>query len=547
MSPPSQAHDAKSLLHRARRRYFLAMGILMMISAAYAFDISYLKPCLNIMPPRVNAVIVLLLTAWIHFSLHADYSNCSKMVRHGCEPIPIYENNLFGVRFLMETAENLKKHTLLEHRQHLLNTLGHTLKQRQFPDNFETITTDDPENIKTILATKFEDWNIPKIRIESFLPVLGRHSIFTTNGPEWQHTRAVIRPAFVRDQISDLACLDRHITALIAALPKDGSPVDLQAMFSMLTTDSITDFMLGHSIDMLGRAPADGMKFGNYFDAAMQKIAYRARLGWLTLLFPDKELNGYTAFMDAYVDKYVAELRASRSRGTDDRKSYVFLNELLDSGEPDHVIRAHLMSIFLAGRDTTTSALTYMFYQFSLNPSITNKLRSEIAALGHPDPTWQDLRNMQYLTHIVKEALRLSPPVPSNQRAAIRDTILPTGGGPLGTSPVFVPRGTNCRYQVWSMQRRPDIYGPDADVFRPERWADPNLRVAYEYLPFNAGPRICIGQQFALAQLAMVAFRLLQAFESIERKDDRPATQRLGLNLSMVHGCWVSMKPAADA
>ena len=83
----------------------------------------------------------------------------------------------------------------------------------------------------------------------------------------------------------------------------------------------------------------------------------------------------------------------------------------------------------------------------------------------------------------------------------------------------------------------------DPEEFRPERWRDLR-RLTYEYLPFNAGPRICIGQQFALTQLAMVVFRLLQAFETIERRDDRPPTQRLGLNLSMVHGCWVRMRPA---
>ncbi|KAI1492228.1 cytochrome P450, partial [Biscogniauxia mediterranea] len=91
----------------------------------------------------------------------------------------------------------------------------------------------------------------------------------------------------------------------------------------------------------------------------------------------------------------------------------------------------------------------------------------------------------------------------------------------------------------WVMHRRKDIYGDDADEFRPERWE--SLRLTFEYLPFNAGPRICIGQQFALTQLAMVTFRLLQAFPTIEPRDDRPPIQRLGVNTSMLYGTWVSM------
>lgn len=67
---------------------------------------------------------------------------------------------------------------------------------------------------------------------------------------------------------------------------------------------------------------------------------------------------------------------------------------------------------------------------------------------------------------------------------------------------------------------------------------------SFEYIPFNAGPRICIGQQFALTQIAFVTFRLLQAFKKIERKDDRPPIQKFGVNTSMLYGCWVSMTPA---
>ncbi|KAI1492229.1 cytochrome P450, partial [Biscogniauxia mediterranea] len=332
------------------------------------------------------------------------------MARRGCEPAPEYPGDVYGIRFLLETARQLRSHTMLQQRRQMLDTLGHTVRHRTFPDPFVTITTDDPENVKAVLSTKFEDWNIPAIRIHSFLPVLGRHSIFTTNGPEWAHSRAIMRPAFVRDQISDLACFDRHIDKLVARIRRSGGrPVDLQALFSMLTTDSISDFMFGHTTDLLGaQAEADALRFGACFDASMQLIARKARLGWLTLVLPDRELAAHTRFMRAFVAKYVAEVRAKQQRhssstattttttnapsedddgGNERKNKYVFLHELLRSGEPDDVIRDHLLSIFTAGRDTTTSVLSYLFYELSRRGDVAARIRAEMQQHDHDNPT----------------------------------------------------------------------------------------------------------------------------------------------------------------
>jgi cytochrome P450 len=129
-----------------------------------------------------------------------------------------------------------------------------------------------------------------------------------------------------------------------------------------------------------------------------------------------------------------------------------------------------VLSIFTAGRDTTTSVLSYLFFELSRRPDVVAAIRQEIEELGEENPTWEHLRSMKYLNWVLKEALRLNPPVASNQREAIRDTVLPRGGGPDGRSPVFVVAGTNVRYQPWVMHRRKDIYGEDAEDFRPERW-----------------------------------------------------------------------------
>jgi cytochrome P450 len=89
-------------------------------------------------------------------------------------------------------------------------------------------------------------------------------------------------------------------------------------------------------------------------------------------------------------------------------------------------------------------------------------------------------------------ALRLNPPVPMNNREAIRDTVLPRGGGADGTSPILVPAGSIVGWHCYSMHRRTDIFGDDANDFRPERWT--NLRPGWAYVPFNGGPRVCLGR-----------------------------------------------------
>ena len=93
-------------------------------------------------------------------------------------------------------------------------------------------------------------------------------------------------------------------------------------------------------------------------------------------------------------------------------------------------------------------------------------------------------------------ALRLYPIVAGNSRCAEVDTVLPKGGGDDGQSPLFVPKGQAVQWSLYSMHRRKDFYGDDAEEFKPERWE--TLRPGWEYLPFNGGPRICIGRIHAL-------------------------------------------------
>ena len=171
-------------------------------------------------------------------------------------------------------------------------------------------------------------------------------------------------------------------------------------------------------------------------------------------------------------------------------------------------------------------------------------------------------------------ALRLYPPVPVNSRVAVRDTVVPAGGGRDGKSPVLITEGTPIVYNVSGLHRREDIYGPDADDFRPERWE--SLRVGWEFLAFSGGPRICIGrklcpsssplsassvaarrpfrvcmiaehssaEQFAITEASYVLVRFLQTFESVDCADTSPWREKISLTVSSLDGVKVTFKQA---
>ena len=131
--------------------------------------------------------------------------------------------------------------------------------------------------------------------------------------------------------------------------------------------------------------------------------------------------------------------------------------------------------------------------------------------------------------------------MPFNARTANKDTHLPVGGGPDGKAPVFVPKGQDEMYSPFTMHRSREAFGPDADEYKPERWE--KVRPGWSYLPFNGGPRICIGQQFALTEAGYTMVRILQNFQTIVDRDEKPFEEALTLTIASFNGTKVAMTP----
>lgn len=181
------------------------------------------------------------------------------------------------------------------------------------------------------------------------------------------------------------------------------------------------------------------------------------------------------------------------------------------------VLHDETLNIMIAGRDTTASTLTFVIYFLCIYPHVLHRLREEILERVGPTnrPSYEDIKEMKYLRAVINETLRLYPAVPINVRTNVKATTWPNPD-PNG-KPFYIPADSSVAFSVFMMHRRKEYWGPDAEEFDPDRFIDYRLQKylipnPFIFLPFNAGPRICLGQQFAYNETSFFLIRLLQHF-----------------------------------
>lgn len=427
----------------------------------------------------------------------------------------------------------------------------------------QVFATSDPENMKALLATQFNDFALA-LRHAHFKPLLG-DGVFTLDYGPWKHSRALLRPNFSREKVGHTQSLEKHVKRLFRHISKfKGEKFDIQELFYRFTVDTSTQFLFGRSVDGLldesiGEYPEeqfDGQfKFYHAFNRAQEILATRAWLQqfyWVVNPWDFKEnIRIVHNFADFYVKRALEMTDAELEKQSQDE--YVFLYELAKETKDPRVLRDQLLNIMIAGRDTTASLMSFTFYELSKRPEVWAKLKEEIyAKFGSGDNadidaiTFETLKRCTYLKYVINEVLRLYPAVPINYRFANKHTTLPRGGGPDGDKPVFIEKGMCIGYFVSCAHRNEKYYGKDSFEFRPERWADKNLKPGWAYLPFNGGPRICLGQQFAITEASYVIVRVLQEFPNIFDHDPEPERypprQVSQLTNQLAVGSWISLK-----
>ena len=387
--------------------------------------------------------------------------------------------------------------------------------------------------------------------------------IFTQDGAAWKHSRALLRPQFTSNRYQNFEEIKKCVGSLISNIPKNGI-VDLQPLFFRLTFDTTTFLLFGETLSSLQSTEIAGQEseFAQAFNLGQDYLSHRGRLGPFYWIANTPEFRRACRASHHFVDQAVQkaldanDMARPKLLADEMREQYVFIDALIQETRDKKELRDQCLNVLLAGRDTTACCLTWTFRLLARHPQVLDKLRKEIESitgLGEdaPLPTREDLKKMRYLDLVLKEVLRLYPSVPINSRTALKTTTLPVGGGSDGQSPILIRKGEAVGYCVYAMHRRTDIYGNDASEFRPERWEDGRLSrdVGYGYLPFNGGPRVCLGQEFALLEAGYTVARLVQRFPFIDVPAGDPNVgvgeekQVLTLVVASGDGCRVQMQP----
>ncbi|KAI4199001.1 MAG: hypothetical protein LQ350_004917 [Teloschistes chrysophthalmus] len=314
----------------------------------------------------------------------------------------------FGLDDMYEATQAAKSKTWLERQRAQYVEFGNTFSSRFLTTT--VINTIEPENIKTVLQTKFQDYKIDERRKKAFAPLLGK-AIIQVDDIEWHHSRTRIRKILTTHQVHDVSVFERHVAALIAVIPKDGSTVDLKDLFFRLSADITTDLFFGESTLSLHDRSARNVDIIHAIHAAQSGCQDRWQLGNLAVLMPQRDFRKHIGFVFAYVDKYVERALEYRRVFLDEIESpadtrsvrHDFLKELAKTTGDRQVLKDEILALFLAGSDTTAAALTDLFFEVSRKPSVWQKLREEVETVVHGTPTAQDLRKTPYVEKCIKE------------------------------------------------------------------------------------------------------------------------------------------------
>lgn len=357
--------------------------------------------------PALLLVVALAVIAWVHISRF--FIRRQLISRSGCQPVAKSFNKdpFLGLDTFPDTIRAVTQHRILGRGCELFRDYGNTFTAREL--GRRAILTIEPENIKTVLSLKFKDYGI-SFRLAPFKPLLGE-GIFDTDGEHWASSRALIRPSFARDQVADLTSLENLIQDLFLLLPRDGkSVVDLQELFFRYTVDSATEFLFGESVGTLKKTQSEP-EFAQAFHYAQRAVIVRAMLGPLNMFYYDRKANECNRICREFVEQFVDEAFHAAEIKTEDPKQLnkkkhpkrIFSHELAWRTSDRCRVLDELMNVLLAGRDTTASLLSNLFFMLAKHPAIWAMVREEVAVLQGRAPTYEELRNLKYVQCCVNE------------------------------------------------------------------------------------------------------------------------------------------------
>jgi cytochrome P450 len=383
-----------------------------------------------------------------------------------------------------------------------------------------------PDHIETVLVRNAA--NFTKSRDYRALKFILGNGLLTNEGSSWQKQRQLIQPAFRHQNIAEYAEIMADSTAKHLARWKDGERRLMHHEMGELTLDIVAKSLFGM------KAVRDARGVGEEIAAVMERFLTQAAL---TFLLPERfpipkspRLLRSKKRLDSVVLSMIRERRASKVTAND------LLQRLLDARDEagrhmgDNQLRDEIMTLFLAGHETTANALTWTWYLLAQNPDAERALAAELdSVLGGRAPALADLPRLPYVEMVVKESMRLFPPAWGIGRRAIAAFEL---GG------YRIPAGTTVFIMQWLTHRDARFF-PDPERFDPERWRDDPVRKGkiprFAYFPFGGGPRVCIGAGFAMMETTLLLATIAQRYR-FTLASDAKVTPLFSVTLRPKHG-----------
>ena len=384
----------------------------------------------------------------------------------------------------------------------------------------ETFMLTNPDDIEQVLVAGERQFAKPVFGDDAVEDLLGT-GLLLSEGTFWRQQRKRAQPAFDPRRVAGLA--DRMVahTEQHVADWGDGDVVDVREELAQLTVKIIVDAMFDAELD-----DATTERVQTALEPLGARFEPDARRFLVPNWVPTRENRAFhdaVGTLEAVLDDVVAERRAAGVEADDQDLLAIMLRATEASEIDDRVLRDELMTMLLAGHDTTALALTYTLYLLDEHPDARDRLTTELDdVLGGRSPTASDVRELEFTSRVLDEAMRLYPPVYVMFRQPKTDVKL---GG------YRVPEGSLVMLPQWVVHRDPRYYD-DPEVFDPDRWTPERRRQrpTYAFFPFGGGPRICIGKQFSLLEARLILGVLLQRFD-LHRTSDEPLALRPTLTM----------------
>lgn len=392
--------------------------------------------------------------------------------------------------------------------------------------------TSDPMNVHHIMSKRFDNY-VKGHEFHEIFEAFG-DGIFNADSKTWKYNRSLLHSIFKQRSFELFQekiiqnKLERSLIPLLDHVQQQGSVVDLQDVFNRFTFDNICSVVLGCDPNCLSIDFPD-VACEKAFDQIEECIFYRHvvprsvwRLQQLLQVGQEKKMTKACKEFDQFIYSNIESKRVELRKGT---KNIDEMGDLLTTlmneekgsqvvQHDDKFLRDAAFNLFVAGRDTITSALTWLFYLVATHPLVETKILEEIKEhfgtinIDQKKLGVDEVKKLVYLHGAICEAIRLFPPIPFERKKAIKGDVLPSGH--------IINPNTIILFSLYSMGRFEEIWGEDCLEFKPERWISERGSIvhepSYKFFSFNAGPRTCLGKDLSFIQVKMIAIAILSKY-----------------------------------